>query len=148
MSCGVVPPLLHCERPAILVCEIILTKRKPSLVQLSRPVLQLAKWNATYHYMIGHMVRTSAYPFPWILGDFPNVGYYEHENLPEKVDADFLLVQKDRIKDVEPKLHESYFTEPLTIRPYQDTSKLYLNAKTFRALFPSRVPNFQGNASP
>ena len=116
------------------------------IYKLSRPVLQLAKWNPTYYYMIGHMVRTSAYPFPWILGDFPNVGYYEHENLPEKVDADFLLVQQDRIKDVEPKLHESYFTEPLTIRPYQDTSKLYLNAKTFRALFPNRVPNFQGNA--
>jgi uncharacterized protein (TIGR03663 family) len=115
------------------------------IFKLSRPVLQLAKLNPTYYYMIGHMVRTSAYPFPWILGDFPNVGYYEHDNLPEKVDADFLLVQQDRIKDVEPKLQESYFTEPLTIRPYQDTSKLYLNAKSFRALFPNRVPDFKGN---
>jgi uncharacterized protein (TIGR03663 family) len=115
------------------------------IYKLSRPVLQLAKLNPTYYHMIGHMVRTSAYPFPWILGDFPNVGYYEHDNLPEKVDADFLLVQQDRIKDVEPKLHESYFTEPLTIRPYQDTSKLFLNAKTFRSLFPNRVPDFKGN---
>ena len=116
------------------------------IFKLTRPVLEVAKRNPTYHYMVGHMIRTSAYPFPWILGDFPNVGYYEHENLPDKVDADFLLVQQDRIKDVEPKLHESYFTEPLTVRPYQDTSKLYLNAKTFRTLFPGRVPNFTGNA--
>jgi hypothetical protein len=118
------------------------------IFKLTRPVLQVAKRNPTYYYMIGHMIRTSAYPFPWILGDFPNVGYYEHDNLPDKVDADFLLVQQDRIKDVEPKLHETYFTEPLTIRPYQDTSKLYLNAKTFRALFPGRAPNFQGSAAP
>ncbi|MEY2481215.1 MAG: hypothetical protein QOI04_2142 [Verrucomicrobiota bacterium] len=118
------------------------------IFKLTRPVLQVAKWNPTYYYMIGHMIRTSAYPFPWILGDFPNVGYYEHDNLPDKVDADFLLVQQDRIKDVESKLHETYFTEPLTIRPYQDTSKLYLNAKTFRALFPGRAPNFQGSAAP
>jgi len=45
-------------------------------------------------------------------------------------------------------LHESYFTEPLTIRPYQDTSKLYLNAKTFRKIFPGREPGFIGQPEP
>ena len=104
--------------------------------RLTQPLLKLAHRNPIYYQLIGHMVRTSAYPFPWILGDFPRVGYYEHDSLPDKVDADFLLVQEDRIEAVEKQLHDSYYTMPLTIRPYQDTSKLYLSAKTFKAVFP------------
>ena len=107
--------------------------------RLTQPLLKLAHRNPIYYQLTGHMVRTSAYPFPWILGDFPRIGYYERDNLPEKVDADFLLVQEDRIEGVEKQLHESYYTMPLTIRPYQDTSKLYLSAKTFKEFFPDRV---------
>ena len=112
------------------------------IFKLTRPLLQLAKRDPRYYQLTGHMIRTSAYPLPWILGDFPHIGYYEHENLPPKVDADFLLVQEDRIKEVEPKLHDSYYTVPLRIRAYQDTSKLYLSAKIFKEFFPGRVPDF------
>jgi hypothetical protein len=41
-------------------------------------------------------------------------------------------------------LRGSYYTMPLRIRPYQDTSKLYLNARTFRDFFPGKVPDFAG----
>jgi len=97
--------------------------------------------------MIGHMIRTSSYPLPWILDDFPNVGYYEHDSLPGKLDADFLLVQQDRIKEVEDKLQNAYFTDALTIRPYQDTSKVYFDAKRFKDFFPGRQPDFKGKGS-
>jgi hypothetical protein len=106
--------------------------------------MKLAHSNPAYYQMIGHLIRTSTYPFPWLLGDFPNVGYYEHDNLPGKMDADFLLVQQDKIAEVEKKLHGSYYTEPLTIRPYQDPSRLYLSAKTFGRLFRGKPPNFVG----
>jgi hypothetical protein len=57
-------------------------------------------------------------------------------------------VQEDRIAEVAKKLHESYFAVPMTIRPYQDTSKLYLNAKTFRKIFPGKSPDFVGQPAP
>ncbi len=117
------------------------------IYKLTKPLLQLAKRNPVYYQLTGHMIRTSVYPLPWILGDFPNIGYYEHENLPSKIDADFLLVQKDRIKEVESKLRNAYFTEPLSIRNYQDTSKLYLSAKIFKEFFPDRLPDFVGKGS-
>jgi uncharacterized protein (TIGR03663 family) len=117
------------------------------IYKLTRPVLELARRNPTYYQMAGHIIRPSAYPLPWILGDFPHVGYYEHENLPAPLDADFLLVQQDRIEEVEGKLKNSYFSEPLTIRPYQDTSKLYLSAERFKTVFPGRKPNFTGKGS-
>jgi hypothetical protein len=112
--------------------------------KLTKPVLALARRDPFMYQLTGHIIRTSAYPLPWILGDFVNVGYYEHENLPEKLDAAFLLVQEDKIKTVEAKLHESYYTDTLRIRAYQEPSKLYLNAKVFAEFFPGRQPEFKG----
>jgi hypothetical protein len=115
--------------------------------KLTRPVLALAERDPIFYQLTGHIIRTSSYPLPWILDDFPNVGYYENKNIPPTLDADFLLVQADRIEEVEPKLHNSYYTEPLTIRPYQDTSKLYFDAKKFKGFFPGRSPDFTGKGS-
>jgi hypothetical protein len=51
---------------------------------------------------------------------------------------------QDKIKTVESKLHDSYYTVPVTIRPYQDPSKAYFSAKIFRTFFPGRSPDFTG----
>ncbi|MEP6604120.1 MAG: flippase activity-associated protein Agl23 [Spartobacteria bacterium] len=112
--------------------------------KLTRPVLSLARRNPSYYYIIGHMIRPSPYPLPWILGNFPNVGYYEKGKLPPNADADFLLVQEEKIAEVEKQLHDNYYTQPLRIRPYQDISKLYLSAKRFKEFFPDRAPDFTG----
>ena len=114
--------------------------------KLTKPLLALADRDPIYYQLTGHLIRTSAYPLPWMLGDFPRVGYYENGNLPGKMDADFLLVQEDRIAEVEAKLHDSYYTMPLRIRSYQDTSKLYLSPKYFARFFRDQAPDFQGNA--
>ena len=114
---------------------------------LSEPLLHLAKRNPIKYQLVGHMIRESAYPFPWILGDFPRIGYYEKENLPKPLDADFLLVQEDKVGIVEPQLRGTYYTMPLRIRPYQDTSKLSLSAREFKEFFPGRVPDFAGRSS-
>jgi uncharacterized protein (TIGR03663 family) len=116
------------------------------IFKLTRPVLALARRDPVFYQMTGHLIRASSYPFPWILGDFPRVGYYEHDTLPAQLDADFLLVESDRIKDVEGKLQKSYYTEPLTIRPYQDTSKVYFEAKRFKDFFPGQAPDFSGQS--
>jgi uncharacterized protein (TIGR03663 family) len=115
--------------------------------KLTKPLLRLAKENPTYYQLVGHLIRTSTYPLPWMLGDFPRVGYYEQNNMPGEVDGDFLIVQEDKIEEVEAKLRETYYTEPLTIRPFQDPSKLYLNAKIFHKIYPGRVPNFSGKSA-
>jgi uncharacterized protein (TIGR03663 family) len=117
------------------------------IFKLTKPLLQLARRNPAYYQLTGHLIRSSVYPLPWILGDFPNVGYYEHGNMPQNLDADFLLVQEDKIKEVESKLRNAYYTEPLTIRNYQDSSKLYLSAKIFKEFFQNRSPDFVGKGS-
>jgi uncharacterized protein (TIGR03663 family) len=117
------------------------------IYKLTDPLLKLAHQDPIFYQLTGHIIRASPYPLPWILGDFPRVGYYEHDNSPSQFDADFLLVQEDRVQEVEAKLHASYYTDPLRIRPYQDTSKLYLSARIFKGFFPRRSPDFVGKES-
>ncbi len=112
--------------------------------KLTDPLLQLAHSDPRAYQLVGHIIRASPYPLPWMLDDFGRVGYYEKDNLPAKMDGDFLLVQQDKIATVEAKLHESYYTFPMTIRPYQDPSKAYFNAKTFKSFFPGRWPDLTG----
>ena len=108
------------------------------------PILQLARSDPRAYQLVGHIIRASPYPLPWILDDFGLVGYYEKDNLPPKLDGDFLLLQEDKIATDEPKLHDSYYTMPIKIRPYQDLSKAYFNAKIFKGFFPGKLPNFTG----
>jgi hypothetical protein len=117
------------------------------IYKLTDPLLKLAHQDPIFYQLTGHIIRASPYPLPWILDDFPKVGYYEHDNSPPQFDADFLLVQEDRVQEVQAKLHDSYYTEPLRIRPYQDTSKLYLNARIFKGFFSGRSPDFVGKES-
>lgn len=114
------------------------------IYKLTTPLLELAHADPRFYHLVGHIIRPSPYPLPWILGDFPRIGYYEHETNPTEIDADFLLVEESKIPEIEKQLHDTYYTEPLTIRPYQDTSKLYLRASVFQQLFPGRLPNFIG----
>jgi hypothetical protein len=114
------------------------------IYKLTRPLLELAHANPQFYHLVGHILRPSPYPLPWILGDFPRIGYYEHDNNPADLDADFLLVEESKIPEVEKKLQGTYYTEPLTVRPYQDPSKLYLRAGVFKNFFPGRLPDFIG----
>ena len=108
------------------------------------PILRLAHSDPRAYQLVGHIIRPSPYPLPWMLGDFGRVGYYEKDNMPDKLDGDFLLVQQDKIAKVESLLHDSYYTLPITIRPYQDPSKAYFSAKIFKNFFPGKGPDFTG----
>ncbi len=64
--------------------------------------------------------------------------------MPANLDGDFLLVQQDKIKDVESKLKNKYYTDTVTIRNYQDPSKVYFKAEVFKEFFPGKAPDFAG----
>jgi len=114
------------------------------MFKLTRPLLKLAKRDPVYYHLTGHLIRSSVYPLPWVLGDFDRVGYYEGGNMPPNVDGDFLLVQQDKIKDVESKLKGTYYTDMMTLRNYQEPSKIFFSGQVFKDLFPGRKPEFVG----
>ncbi|PYJ00528.1 MAG: hypothetical protein DMF00_07565 [Verrucomicrobia bacterium] len=118
------------------------------MFKLTRPLLKLAKQDPANYHLTGHLIRSSVYPLPWVLGDFDRVGYYEGGNMPANLDGDFMLVQQDKIKDVESKLRNAYYTDMMTLRNYQDPSKIFFSAKVFKQFFPGKAPDFVGNAQP
>jgi uncharacterized protein (TIGR03663 family) len=114
------------------------------MFKLTKPLLTLAKRDPSNYHLTGHLIRSSVYPLPWVLGDFDRVGYYEGGNMPANLDGDFLLVQQDKIKTVESKLKGTYYTEMMTLRNYQEPSKIFFSASVFKDLFPGRKPDFVG----
>ena len=116
------------------------------IFKLTRPLLTLAHRNPVYYHMPGLIIRQSSYPLPWMLGDFSSIGYYEHDTLPAKLDADFLVVQEDKVEAVEAKMKDAYYTDEMRIRAYQDKSKIYFNARRFHDIFPDREPDFVGSS--
>ena len=115
----------------------------PDIDKLMKPLDALIARNPANYQLTGHIMVESYHPLPWLLGDFPNIGYYDDDTNPPKMDADFLLVEETRIDDAESALREEYFTAPLSLRDAQDPLKLYLNVKKFRSLFPGRKPDFE-----
>ena len=66
--------------------------------------------------------------------------------MPANLDGDFLMVQQDKIKDVESKLKGKYYTDMMTLRNYQDPSKIFFSASVFKDVFPGKAPDFDGSA--
>ena len=110
---------------------------------LMNPLNALVARNPANYQLSGHILMESYHPLPWLLGDFPNIGYYDsNDTKPPTMDADFLMVDESRIDDVESQLKGSYFTKMLTLRDAEDPAKLYLSAKKFQSMFPGKKPDF------
>jgi hypothetical protein len=97
--------------------------------------------------MTGLILCGSAYPLPWMLGDFEHIGYYPDETppRPEQIaDADFLLAVDHQTATVEPMLRDTYYRQSVRLRSALESLTLYLRASRFRPVMdPSRVPEFQ-----
>ncbi|MGA3172671.1 MAG: flippase activity-associated protein Agl23 [Chthoniobacteraceae bacterium] len=116
--------------------------------KLMKPLDALIARNPANYQLIGNIVLDSYHPLPWLLGDFPNIGYYNDDDTPTTMDADFLIVEESRIDEVEAGLHDRYFTEDFTLRDAQDPSMLFFSVKKFRSLFPGRKPGFVPKPAP
>ncbi len=120
--------------------------------KLEDPLFKLVAQDPANYYVRGHIIMDSSHPLPWVLGDFPNIGYYENDEncrASDEMDAAFLLVDDDREEEVQSSLKENYFVDSFHLRASMDPVKLYLNYNKFHALFPDRKPEFiQGVPAP
>ena len=112
------------------------------IYKLTGPLKKMAARDPANYQMQGNILLSSYHPLPWVLGDFPHVGYYSDDMKPDKMDADFLLVEDSRVAEVEKALKNSYFTTDLQLRDGQGSSTLFLDAGKFQSLFPGQDPDF------
>lgn len=113
------------------------------------PILKKAEMDpASGHAMSGVVLLSSYFPIPWVLGDFPNIGYYtSKDNWPEKLDADFIAVDADKATEVEKRLKDRYFTADFLLRDGMDGCRAYFRYDTFQDVFPGRQPEFEPGQS-
>lgn len=116
----------------------------PDITQLTSPILQLAKSDPRQFAMAGAILLESVYPLPWILGDFPRVGYYKKDNMPTQWDADFFAIEKSREAELEVHLRRPYFKRHFHLRSAQDECTAYFYQGKFSPVIqgsPEFVPS-------
>jgi 4-amino-4-deoxy-L-arabinose transferase-like glycosyltransferase len=115
----------------------------PAIDRVLGPLRALVARDPLARHLEGHVVMSDIHPLPWLLGDFTHIDFPEIDDLPEPLDAPFLLIDDLLAEEIEPHLHAAYFREPLQIRGMDDgTALLYLRVAEFRDLFPDRTPEF------
>jgi uncharacterized protein (TIGR03663 family) len=109
------------------------------------PILQkAAKDPAAGHQISGIVLLGSYFPIPWVLGDFPRIGYYtSKDNWPEKINADFIAVDADKADELEKRLKDRYFKTNFLLRDGMDECCAYFRYSTFQDIFPDRHPEFE-----
>ena len=109
-------------------------------------LLDEAKADPSFKSRDGVILCDSTYPLPWLLGDFEHIGYYSGTNAPASPDGyrvDFLLVTDKRVEEVESRLNDTYYKQPIHLRPALEGLQLYLRASRFAHLMPpDREPEF------
>src|SRR5271157_4833981 len=113
------------------------------------PILEKGAKNPESKTKLSGLVLLSSYfPIPWDLGEFPNIGYYNADSAwPQKLDADFIVVDKDKADKLEKGLKDRYFTKDFRLRDGMDESRAYFRYETFKDIFPDRKPEFEPGRS-
>jgi uncharacterized protein (TIGR03663 family) len=113
------------------------------------PILEKgARDPASRQKLSGLVLLSSYFPIPWVLGEFPNIGYYvKPDNWPNKIDADFIAVEADKADELEKRLKDRYFTADFHLRDGMDACRAYFRYEAFRDIFPGRQPEFQPGQS-
>ncbi len=113
------------------------------------PILEKGAKNPESKTKLSGLVLLSSYfPIPWDLGEFPNIGYYNADSAwPQKLDADFIVVEEDKADKLEKGLKDRYFIKDFRLRDGMDESRAYFRYETFKDIFPDRKPEFEPGRS-
>jgi hypothetical protein len=112
--------------------------------KFTQPILDKAAQGAGQReHLKGLILLSSYFPIPWILGDFPNIGYYnKDDHWPEQLDADFIAAEKAQASEVEARLKDKYFVADFRLRDGMPDCVAYFRYSAFKEVFPDQTPDF------
>ncbi|MDB6149446.1 MAG: putative rane-bound mannosyltransferase [Chthoniobacter sp.] len=118
--------------------------------KLLHPLRTIAAADPRNYHLTGYLVLADQHPLVWLLGDFTRAHFGLLTDLPEDLsDGKFLVVDEIFVEEIERSLKGSFFREQITIRGNSGaTHMIYFERETFAALFPGRVPEFEGPVIP
>lgn len=108
-----------------------------SLETLTAPLLKLAKTDPRHVMTSGAIYLESYYPLPWVLGDFPNIGYYDGK-IPEQLPtADFHVIESAKADALRAKLGTTFEERRFHLRSGIEECSVFFSKELleeFRAL--------------
>lgn len=105
---------------------------------LTGPLLELAHNEPAHAMTAGAVYLESYYPLPWILGDFPNIGYHGGKIPDELPAADFHVVETARADDLRKKLGDRFAERRFRLRSGMDECSVFFSRELLGALDRSR----------
>ena len=112
----------------------------PEIGILTDPLLQTAKKDPRYYHLRGQLVLDSYYPLPWMLGDFPQVGYYKMDEPPTAYDGDFIVCEGKNAETIEKGLKGAYYKRSFLLRDAQEKCVVYLREEPLKEWFKNAKP--------
>ncbi len=104
----------------------------PEIRVFTDPPIALAHKNPRNYGLRGMVLLESYYPIPWILGDFPHIGYYHKlSQWPKTIDADFIVTLDSNAPEVEKRLHQSYYKKRFRLRSGMKDCIAYFRTDVF-----------------
>lgn len=103
-----------------------------SLSTLTDPLLHAAANDPRFYQASGAICLESYYPLPWILGDFPNVGYYNKP--PTGLNGkDFIVVTEAEAGRVRPLIGADYIERRFQLRSGMEECAVFFSPRILRA---------------
>ena len=105
-----------------------------SVGTLTDPLLALAEADPSRALMPGAVYLESYYPLPWLLGDFPNIGYHGGEIPKDIPAASFHVIETARADDLRAKLGAAYEERRFKLRSGMDECSVFFSRELTDAL--------------
>ncbi len=96
-----------------------------SVETLTAPLLELARAEPARAMTPGAVYLESYYPLPWILGDFPHIGYHGGKIPDEIPSAEFHVVETKRADDLRAKLGDKFEERHFHLRSAMDECSVF-----------------------
>lgn len=114
--------------------------------RFTEPLLAASRRDPRILHAPGAIVVDSAYPLPWLLGDFSRTGYYGAALRVEAARMDFLLVQQSRREEIEAMLAGTWIVRELRLRDAFEPVAAYFRSEVFGPELPGETAREFGKA--
>ena len=103
---------------------------------LTDPLLGMAKRDPRLQHVRGLLLLDSAFPLPWMLGDFTQLAFVSPKDQPPgTLTHDFVVGEKQNAARIERALQGAYFKREFRLRSFHDDCVVFFREKIYGAWF-------------
>jgi len=108
----------------------------PEMAVLTDPLLGMAARDPRNYGLGGEILLESYFPIPWVIGEFPRIGYYDKpEKIPKVLEGDFIVALSEKQDLVQGEIKEPYLRMRFHLRDSMDECSVWFKERVFKDWF-------------